>query len=178
MASYEYTSKKELLEVIHSNYVLLDKEFDEISNDQKDDRIPDVDKTPAEIIAYQLGWLGLVMGWDRDEEAGRRVIMPTPDHKWNQLGNLYQSFYERYGAYSLSELRDLFRKEEQRWLEWIDTLTEDELFIQGARHWTGSKENWPMARWIHINSAAPFKSFRAKIRKWKKYNIKHKSLTP
>ncbi|WP_237163571.1 ClbS/DfsB family four-helix bundle protein [Paenibacillus sp. BIHB 4019] len=43
--------------------------------------------------------------------------MPSPDHKWNQLGGLYQSFYERYSAYSLSELRDLFRKEEQRWLE-------------------------------------------------------------
>ncbi|ANY70065.1 hypothetical protein BBD42_28880 [Paenibacillus sp. BIHB 4019] len=58
------------MEAIHSNYLLLDKEFDESSNGQKDDRIPDVDKTPAEIIASQLGWLGLVMGWDRAEQAG------------------------------------------------------------------------------------------------------------
>lgn len=48
-------------------------------------------------------------------------------------------------------------------------LLEEELFIQGSRIWTGTKEHWPMARWIQINSAAPFKSFRRKIRKWKKH---------
>lgn len=169
MASYEYTSKQDLMKTIHANYMLLDAEFDGIDNSQKDIRIPEVDKTPAEIIAYQLGWLDLVMGWDKDEKEGRPILMPSPDYKWNQLGGLYQSFYDNYAASSLPELRDLFRRAEQQWLDWINTLTEEELFTQGIRKWTGSKENWPMARWIHINSAAPFKSFRAKIRKWKKY---------
>ncbi|MCE3198810.1 ClbS/DfsB family four-helix bundle protein [Paenibacillus sonchi] len=168
MASYEYSSKKDLLEAIHSKYVLLDAEFEDVDTSQKDVRIPGVDKTPAEIIAYQLGWLQLVMGWDKDEREGRAVIMPSPGYKWNQLGGLYQSFYEAYAEYSLPELRDLFRQTEQQWLNWVSTLTEEELFIQGIRQWTGSKENWPMARWIHINSVAPFTSFRAKIRKWKK----------
>jgi len=54
-------------------------------------------------------------------------------------------------------------------LEWIETLTDQELFTQGVRKWTGDKGNWPMVRWIHINSAAPFQNFRSKIRKWKKH---------
>ncbi|MNI11528.1 hypothetical protein D3C73_646770 [compost metagenome] len=177
MASYEYSSKKDLLEAIHSKYVLLDAEFEDVDTSQKDVRLPGVDKTPAEIIAYQLGWLQLVMGWDKDEREGREAQMPAPGYKWNQLGGLYQSFYDQYAALSLPELRDLFRQTEQQWLDWVSTLTEEELFIQGIRKWTGSKENWPMARWIHINSAAPFSSFRAKIRKWKK-NLHHVPLDP
>lgn len=169
MASFDYTSKEDLMKTIHSHYMLLDAEFGGIDNSEKDIRIPEVDKTPAEIIAYQLGWLDLVMGWDKDEKAGRPILMPSPDYKWNQLGGLYRSFYDRYTAVSLPELRDLFRRAEQQWLDWINTLTEEELFTQGIRKWTGGKENWPMARWIHINSAAPFKTFRAKIRKWKKH---------
>ncbi|MBJ8191302.1 ClbS/DfsB family four-helix bundle protein, partial [Bacillus cereus] len=47
----------------------------------------------------------------------------------------------------------------------------EELFTQGVHNWTGTNPNWPMARWIHINSVAPFKTFRAKIRKWKKYKV-------
>lgn len=169
MASYEYTSKQNLLETVHANYLLLDAEFAEINNSLRDTRISQVDKTPAEILAYQLGWLHLVMGWDKAELEGRAVCMPSPLYKWNQLGGLYHSFYTEYAAYSLSELRELLQETEQQWLVWTGTFTEEELFTQGFREWTGSKANWPLARWIHINSAAPFKTFRAKIRKWKKY---------
>lgn len=169
MASYEYSSKQELLETIHTLYLLLDAEFEGIDNGVKDIRIPEVDKTPAEIIAYQLGWLELVMSWESHELEGQFLPMPSPDYKWNELGGLYESFYSRYAGYSLLELRDLFRRLEQQWLNWVSTLTEEELFIQGLRKWTGTKDNWPMARWIHINSAAPFKAFRGKIRKWKKH---------
>ncbi len=169
MASYEYTSKEALKEAVHSAYLLLDGEFDGINSDQKDLRVPEVDKTPAEIIAYQLGWLNLVMSWDRDEKEGKSVVMPAPGYKWNQLGALYQSFYDAYAHCSLDELRNLLREAVHRWLAWIDTLSDEELFTQGIVKWTGDSPNWPMVRWIHINSAAPFKTFRAKLRKWKKY---------
>lgn len=177
MASYVYSSKEELMETIHTKYMLLDGEFEDIDNSQKDLRKPGVDKTPAEIIAYQLGWLHLVMGWDQEEREGRDPVMPSPGYKWNQLGGLYQSFYDQYAGASLAELREFFRVTEGQWLDWISTLSEEELFTQGIRKWTGSKENWPLARWIHINSAAPFTSFRAKIRKWKKYSIQENSST-
>lgn len=169
MASYDYASKKQLMETIHSLYLLLDGEFEGMDESVKDTRVPEVDKTPAEIIAYQLGWLDLVMGWDKEEQEGRKPAMPSADYKWNQLGPLYQAFYAEHTGHSLAKLRERFQQAEQQWLAWIDTFTEEQLFVQGYREWTGDKPNWPLARWIHINSAAPFKNFRATLRKWKKF---------
>lgn len=168
MSSYEYTSKRQLQETIHALYGLLDAEFDDIEETHLHLRLPEVDRTPSEIIAYQLGWMHLVMGWEKDEREGKPLQMPAPGYKWNQLGPMYQSFYEKHASYSLGELRALFKEAEEQWQRWIGGLSEEELFTQGHRQWTGTKENWPIARWIHINSAAPFKTFRTKIRKWKK----------
>ncbi len=168
MASYDYTSKEGLQKAIHAAYLKLDAEFDEIAEQDRDLRLPDVDRTPAEILAYQLGWLSLVRGWDAEERAGGTPEMPAPGYKWNRLGAMYDDFYRQYAAYSLSELRAMLETAEADWLAWIESSSEEELFVQGARRWTGDKPNWPMARWIHINSAAPFGTFRGKLRKWKK----------
>lgn len=168
MPNNVYASKEELKKAIHEAYRALDLEFADLKVCQKDLRLEEVDRTPAEIIAYQLGWMNLVMKWDRDEKKGETVITPTPDYKWNQLGGLYQSFYLTYASYSLDELRALFKETEYQWQHWIDALSEDELFTQGVRKWTGTNPRWAMVKWIHINSVAPFKSFRAKIRKWKR----------
>lgn len=163
-----YSSKEELLTAIKKTYMLFDKEFDEVLEAQKDLRIQEVDKTPQEMIAYQLGWLNLVMGWEKDELNGKEVVTPSPGYKWNQLGQLYQSFYEAYRTYTLQELRSLFKKNVDAWCAWIEQLSDEELFIAGTRKWTVTSANWPMWKWIHINSVAPFKNFRPKIRKWKK----------
>ncbi|NGZ77992.1 ClbS/DfsB family four-helix bundle protein [Saccharibacillus alkalitolerans] len=168
MPSYQYASKQELKDAIHAAYLKLDAEFDGIAEADRDLRLPDADRTPAEILAYQLGWLALVQGWDAEEAAGGTPEMPAPGYKWNRLGEMYEDFYRQHEAYSLTELRAMLAAAEAKWLDWIEGLSEEELFVQGARRWTGDKPNWPMARWIHINSAAPFGTFRGKIRKWKK----------
>ncbi|WP_279300465.1 ClbS/DfsB family four-helix bundle protein [Paenibacillus sp. GM2FR] len=145
-------------------------EFDDVLEDKKNRRIGEVDRTPQEMIAYQLGWLTLVMSWEKDELAGKEVTTPTPDYKWNQLGALYQQFYLAYDAYSLEELRFMLKQRTDEWCEWINRLTEEELYRPGVRKWTATSANWPMWKWLHINSVAPFKSFRTQIRKWKKYD--------
>lgn len=132
MSTHDYLSKEELKDAIHIAYQSLDQEFDGIENSQRDNRMEGVDRTPAEIIAYQLGWLNLVMKWDKDEKAGLTVITPSPDYKWNQLGGLYQSFYHTYAAYSLDELRSLFQETEHQWKNWIDSLSDEELYARRA----------------------------------------------
>lgn len=169
-----YESKTRLKEEIHKRFLLFDGEFDEIPEELKDTRDKDVDRTPSEMIAYQLGWLNLVMSWDKDERAGKKVVTPSPDYKWNQLGALYQSFYNDYAHLSLTELRQEFKKVELQFESWIDTLTTEELYTQGTLKWTGSNPRWPAIRYIHINSVAPFTTFRTKIRKWKKNQLQGK----
>lgn len=44
-----------------------------------------VDRTPAQMLAYQLGWMDLLLGWEEGERAGRKVVTPAPGHRWNRL---------------------------------------------------------------------------------------------
>ena len=166
-----YANKQQLLDEINKTAKLFIDEFSELSEAEKDKLIEGVDRTPAQMIAYQLGWLDLVKSWDDAELAGQTPILPAEGYKWNQLGELYQHFYKIYQDDSLQELIQLFKQKLATWNSWIESLDDNTLFTKDARNWTKPYPSaWPVARFIHINSVAPFKSFRTKIRKWKKLN--------
>lgn len=170
----EYVDKNALIIEIKKTAKLFISEFDTISEDDKSLRLEEVDRTPQEIIAYQLGWMKLLLGWDKDERCGKEVVTPAPGYKWNQLGNLYQGFYKQYQDESLSMLVDLFNSTVDELIQWLSYFSEEELFCPEGRKWASSTpSNWPVWKWVHINTVAPFKSFRSKIRKWKKlYSLK------
>lgn len=167
MQSYE--NKEDLIAEIRKTADMFIAEFDGIPESDKAIRLEEVDRTPSEMIAYQLGWMNLLRSWDRDESAGKTVVTPAPDYKWNQLGGLYQSFYRQYQDQSLSQLIKAFTTAVDELIEWLALLNDNELFNPGGRNWASSTPaNWPIWKWVHINTVAPFKSFRTKIRKWKK----------
>lgn len=87
------------------------------------------------------------------------------------MGGLYQSFYDEYKNLNLKDLLVLFSNTKSEFNEWIETLSDVELFEPSIRKLTITNANWPMWKWLHINSVAPFKSFRTKIRKWKKSQL-------
>ncbi len=166
-----YESKQALIAEIEKTAALFFSEFSDVQEDDKDKLIDGVERTPSQMIAYQLGWLDLIMGWDKNEAEGKEVVTPCEGYKWNNLGALYQSFYERFSSYSLAELQELFKEKVLFFVEWLDGFAEEEGFTVGSRKWASSTpSNWPVWKWVHINSVAPFKSFRSKIRKWKKLN--------
>lgn len=166
-----YTTKKELIFEIEKTANLFIQEFNDIKEAQKDVMVEEIDRTPVQMIAYQLGWLNLLMNWDRDELTGKEVTTPALGYKWNELGGLYQSFYTQYENYSLSELKNEYIETVAKFVEWVDSFTEKGIFEQDVRKWASSTPSkWPIWKWAHINSVAPFKSFRTKIRKWKKLN--------
>ena len=165
----EYKNREELILEISNRAKLFIKEFDDIDEKDKDKLIDGIDRTPSQMISYQLGWMNLLLDWEKQEQQGHTVITPAKNYKWNNLGGLYESFYNEYDKYTLEELSDMFIKKEQQIVELINSYTDVELFEQGGRNWSSSTpSNWPIWKWIHINTVAPFKSFRTKIRKWKK----------
>lgn len=164
-----YENKEELKEQIEKYGGLFIKEFISVKEEDKDSLVEGVDRTPVQMIAYQLGWMNLILSWEEEEERGMVVITPHKDYKWNNLGGLYESFYKVYESYSLEELCNLFEERKKKIIELLDSYTDYELFQPGGRRWAASTPaNWPLWKWIHINTVAPFKSFRSKIRKWKK----------
>ena len=165
----EYTSKEALIEEIQKTASQFIGEFDNVADEDSDLRLEGVDRTPREMIAYQLGWMGLIRGWDRDELAGKEVITPAPGYKWNQMGAVYEGFYATYNTKSLSELKQLYQEAVSNLIDWLQDFSADELFQPGGRKWAQSTpSNWPIWKWVHNNTAAPFKTCRSKIRKWKK----------
>jgi len=167
----EYNNKDALITEIKKTADLFIKEFEDINEAEKNIRYDEVDRTPQEIIAYQLGWMNLILNWDREELEGKDVITPAPGYKWNQLGQLYQGFYDKYHDKTLIELQELFVTTVVSLVELVNGFSDDELFISGGRKWASSTpSNWPIWKWVHINTVAPFKSFRSKIRKWKKFH--------
>ena len=164
-----YKNREELILEILKQAKLFINEFNDISETDKDKFMVGVDRTPAQMIAYQLGWMNLIIDWENKEKEGRNVITPAPNYKWNNLSGLYEDFYNQYKEYSLDELRVSFLKTEEKMIELINTYTDTELFEPGKRKWASSTpSNWAIWKWVHINTVAPFKSFRSKIRKWKK----------
>ncbi|WP_026478706.1 ClbS/DfsB family four-helix bundle protein [Alkaliphilus transvaalensis] len=166
-----YKNKEDLIVEIEKTAKLFISEFDAVNENDKNKHIEGVDRTPGQMIAYQLGWMNLVMSWDKDELEGKEVITPAYNYKWNKLGGLYEKFYKEYEEYSLFELKELFSNCTEQMIIWINNFSNDELFTQDIRKWASSTPSkWPIWKWVHINTVAPFKTFRTKIRKWKKLN--------
>ncbi|EAH2637938.1 MULTISPECIES: ClbS/DfsB family four-helix bundle protein [Lactobacillales] len=167
----EYNSKKELVETIQEKYQKYISEFVSIPENLKEKRIEEVDKTPSENLSYQLGWINLLLQWEKNEKQGKNVKTPAEGYKWNNLGGLYESFYDQYGSFSLKEQEVLLTKSVMELCEWINSLSDKELFEPEQRKWATTKAKWPLWKWIHINTVAPFTNFRTKIRKWKKLTL-------
>jgi hypothetical protein len=163
-----YEDKAALIEEIRKRHLMYDEEFNDINEENKDLFMAGIDKTPSQNISYQLGWTHLLLQWEADEQKGIDVKTPTPEYKWNNLGGLYQSFYHEYGFYSLQQQKELLRGKVDEIVNWIESLDDDILFVPGQRKWATTPAQWPVWKWIHINTVAPFKNFRIQLRKWKK----------
>lgn len=166
-----YENKEELKTEIRKTFEKYISEFDNIPEALKDIRVDEVDRTPAENLAYNVGWTTLVLKWEEDERNGLPVKTPSDEFKWNQLGGLYQWFTDTYAPLSLTELKNMLNENVTALYAMIDSMSEDELFQPHMRNWADNATKtavWEVYKFIHVNAVAPFGTFRTKIRKWKK----------
>lgn len=130
-----YENKEELKTEINKTFEKYISEFDNIPEALKDKRVDEVDRTPAENLAYQVGWTTLVLKWEEDEKNGLEVNTPSDKFKWNQLGELYQWFTDTYAHLSLQELKAKLNENIISIYAMIDLLSEEELFKPHMRRW-------------------------------------------
>lgn len=130
-----YESKEALIAEIRKTAGLFAAEFDDVAEADADSMVEGVDRTPREMLAYQLGWMGLLRGWDADELAGKDVAMPAPGCKWNQMGVLYQGFYDEHRAEPFEHLKRSFEDDVDALVQWVDGFSDEELFEPGGRAW-------------------------------------------
>lgn len=167
----KYSSKDELKDEICKTFSKYIKEFDDIPKRLKYKRVDSVDRTPTENLSYQVSWTSLLLNWEACEKNGIHVKTPTEDFKRNELGGLYEYFNDTFASYSLDRLKEMLRENINLIYDMIDNMTYDELFKPHMRRWADEATKtavWEVYKFIRVNTVAPFKTFRTKIRKWKK----------
>lgn len=128
-----YADKKELVAAIQTSLDKYLAEFADIPEALRCQRSDEHKKTPSEHLSYQLGWVNLLLQWEKDEQAGKAVHTPASGYQWNQLGKLYQHFYAYYGSHSLCEQQNMLRDSVVALCDWVATLSEPQLFELGQR---------------------------------------------
>lgn len=167
----KYNNKLELIEEIKVNADLFINEYIDIEETFINKIDKEIEYSPFQMLAFCIGWMNLVLAWEDEEQKGMQETSVATEWKWNDLGWLYQSFYDKYNNYSLNELIDTFNQKVKNIVDLINNLSDEELFEDGKRNWakTTGKE-FSVCRLVHLNTIANFKNFRNKIRKWKKNN--------
>lgn len=118
--------------------------------------------SPADLVAYLLGWNELVLQWLERDDRGELVEFPEAGFKWNQLGLLAQKFYTDYQNVDWQQLLARLMDANLKLVETISSRPNDELY---GSPWYGK---WTKGRMIQFNTSSPYANARARIRKWLK----------
>lgn len=122
----------------------------------------------CDIIAYQIGWGSLLVEWYKNGLKGKAFDMPCTGFDWDYTA-LAIHFYK---LHSRSKLETLVQK--------LDEIVSEILAIIKKEHKTGnldklgvwewcrlqSGKEWPLSKWIQVNTVAPYKRAATAIRKF------------
>lgn len=118
--------------------------------------------SPADLVAYLLGWNALVLKWLERDDQGLVVDFPDTGFQWNELGRLAQKFYADYRELSYPQLLLALEHVKARLVDDIAARSDEELY---GRAWYGK---WTKGRMIQFNTSSPYANARGRIRQWLK----------
>lgn len=122
-----------------------------------------------DLIAYQIGWGNLLIAWYESGIKQEEFAIPGEGFsKWDYIG-LANHFYNKYHFDSVNKQILEFHKTVQT----IIYITEKEyqknnLDKLEVWHWCTlpSGKQWPLSKWIKVNTYSPYKKAAALIRKF------------
>jgi hypothetical protein len=121
----------------------------------------------ADIVAYQIGWGTLLIGWYEMGVARKEPDMPGAGFKtWDYVG-LARHFYAKYRYPSMAEQIRVFSEVVRRILDIVEceyrTGNVDKI---GVWPWCtlSSGRQWPLSKLITVNTCAPYKRAARMIR--------------
>ncbi|MHC5653755.1 ClbS/DfsB family four-helix bundle protein [Stappia sp. ICDLI1TA098] len=114
--------------------------------------------SPADLVAYLVGWNELVLKWLDRDDRGEPVDYPETGFKWNQLGLLAQKFYADCSTVQWHELLARLQEANAGLIATITVRSDEELY-GGA--WYGK---WTKGRMIQFNTSSAYANARARIR--------------
>ena len=125
----------------------------------------------ADLVAYQIGWDKLLIDWYEAGLEGKMPLMPGEGFaRWDYVG-LAKHFYAKYaydsGPEQLKKLHNVVLL--------IIEIVEKEyksgnLDKMGVWLWCTlrSGKQWPLSKWIMVNTVAPYKRAVSLVKKFLK----------
>ncbi len=125
----------------------------------------------ADLVAYQIGWGSLLISWYDKGIKGEMPDMPGEGFtQWDYVG-LARHFYVKYRYSSWSEAAKKFYTVVQRILDIVEKeYAAGNLDKKGVWAWCtlSSGKEWPLNKWVRVNTASPYRKAAATIRKFLK----------
>lgn len=159
------SSRLELRDAIATEFARLDADLDRVPPaSARESVLPGHVKgttmSPADLVAYLVGWNEQVLTWQERRAAGLPDEFPAPGHSWGDLGSLAQQFYREHEDDSWEHLRARLTAAKDRILALVDARSDAELY---GSPWY---RTWTMGRMISLNTSSPYRNARARIRRW------------
>ncbi|MCE7556421.1 ClbS/DfsB family four-helix bundle protein [Aliivibrio fischeri] len=160
-------NKDELVDAISSisSKLLVDYQSipSELSRDLEiEGNVKNTKVSVCDTLSYLIGWGKLVLKWYQLKSNGKPVDFPETGYKWNQLGELAQSFQIYYKDWDFVDLQFEFKSTTKEILDLINTLDNYALYE------TLWYEQWTLGRMVQFNTSSPMKNMRTKVRRFKK----------
>jgi hypothetical protein len=118
--------------------------------------------SPADLVAYLIGWNELLLKWLDRDDRGEPVDFPETGFKWNELGLLARKFHADHEALDWPVRLERLSAVKDQLVATISARSDGELYGKG---WYGK---WTKGRMIQFNTSSPYANARARIRKWLK----------
>ncbi|MDP0499412.1 MAG: ClbS/DfsB family four-helix bundle protein [Verrucomicrobiota bacterium JB022] len=159
--------KEELVVAIQTHFNRLLPELDALAEPEAlvrsmEGHAKDTRMSPADLVAYLLGWHELVLKWLAQTKAGQPPDLPETGYQWNELGRLAQKFYRDYASVPYGQRIERLRTTQRQILDEVNQLSNQELYGEA---WY---RQWTLGRMIQLNTSSPYQNARARLRKWKK----------
>ena len=116
--------------------------------------------SPADLVAYLIGWNEQVLTWHQRRAAGLPDELPAPGITWNELGLLAQRYHSEHEGDSWTSLRAQLNDTKRKIIELIQSYSNEDLY---GPPWYGK---WTMGRLISLNTSSPYSNSRGRIRAW------------
>ncbi len=163
-------SRDELLAAISKTFDRLWEDLARVPEDRAmeasmDGHVAGKTMSPADLVAYLIGWNELVLKWLDRHERGERIDFPETGFKWNELGLLAEKFYADYETLGWSQRLERLRSVREQLVSTISARSNDELYGRS------SYGKWTMGRMIQFNTSSPYANARGRIRKWLKTQV-------
>jgi len=154
-------TRDELINYVHSTFEKLRAELDAAGPDVG--TIPCVDEwSVKDLLAVRAWWTESVIDWVEAGKWGEYPVTPAQGYRWKETPRLNADVVRKCQAESYESIYARLLQSYERVLPVINSLDDEGLLDVGVFEWAG---NYPISRWISINTARQYVTARSFIRR-------------